>query len=209
MMKHNTLRILLTCTLLAAFIGHHVRVADSASPSDRLETATFAGGCFWCLEEALDKVNGVVSTTSGYTGGQKTNPTYEEVSVGGTGHTESVQVMYDPQKVTYTKLLDTFWHNIDPRTPDQQFCDKGHQYRSAIFYHDDIQKRLAEESKQRIEKSKPFKEAIVTEIVPASAFYSAEEYHQNFYQKNPIRYKFYKYNCGRAQRLETLWGTTP
>jgi peptide-methionine (S)-S-oxide reductase len=111
--------------------------------------------------------------------------------------------------VTYTTLLDTFWHNIDPRTPDQQFCDKGHQYRSAIFYHDDIQKRLAEESKQRIEKSKPFKEAIVTEIVPASAFYSAEEYHQNFYQKNPIRYKFYKYNCGRAQRLETLWGTTP
>jgi peptide-methionine (S)-S-oxide reductase len=161
------------------------------------------------LEEALDKVDGVVSTTSGYTGGQKTNPTYEEVSAGGTGHTESVQVMYDPQKVTYTKLLDTFWHNIDPTTPDQQFCDKGHQYRSAIFYHDDIQKRLAEESKQRIEKSKPFKEAIVTEFVPASAFYSAEEYHQNFYQKNPIRYKFYKYNCGRAQRLETLWGTTP
>jgi peptide-methionine (S)-S-oxide reductase len=190
------------------FVGYQRHIAESASNSDRLETATFAGGCFWCLEEALDKVEGVVSTTSGYTGGQKTNPTYEEVSAGGTGHTESVQVMYDPQKVTYTKLLETFWHNIDPTTPNQQFCDKGHQYRSAIFYHDDRQQRLAEESKQQLDKSKPFKEQIVTEIVPASEFYPAEEYHQNFYQKNPIRYKFYKYNCGRAQRLETLWGKT-
>ena len=207
-MKHNALRMLLAWALFATFIGPQIRLADSASSSGRLEIATFAGGCFWCLEEALDKVDGVVSTTSGYTGGQKTHPTYEEVSVGGTGHTESVQVMYDPQKVTYTKLLDTFWHNIDPTTPDQQFCDKGHQYRSAIFYHDDNQKRLAEESKQRVDKSKPFTEPIVTEIVPASEFYPAEEYHQNFYQKNPIRYKFYKYNCGRAQRLETLWGKT-
>ncbi|MDQ6733388.1 MAG: peptide-methionine (S)-S-oxide reductase MsrA [Nitrospirota bacterium] len=207
-MKYHKLRILLVCGLLATFIGPQARLADSAPNSGRLETATFAGGCFWCLEEALDKVDGVVSTTSGYTGGQKTIPTYEEVSAGGTGHAESVQVMYDPQKVNYTKLLDTFWHNIDPTTPDQQFCDKGHQYRSAIFYHDDTQKRLAEESKQRMDKSKPFTEPIVTEIVPATAFYPAEEYHQNFYQKNPIRYKFYKYNCGRAQRLETLWGKT-
>lgn len=207
-MKYNPLRIVLACALLATFLGYQTRVADSASNSGRLETATFAGGCFWCLEEALDKVDGVVSTTSGYTGGRKTRPTYEEVSAGGTGHTESVQVMYDPQKVTYTKLLETFWHNIDPTTPDQQFCDKGHQYRSAIFYHDDNQQRLAEESKQWVDKSKPFKEPIVTEIVPASEFYPAEEYHQNFYQKNPIRYKFYKYNCGRAQRLETLWGKT-
>lgn len=207
-MRYHLLRIILACVLLAMFVGYQRHIAESASNSGRLETATFAGGCFWCLEEALDKVEGVVSTTSGYTGGQKTNPTYEEVSAGGTGHTESVQVMYDPQKVTYTKLLETFWHNIDPTTPDQQFCDKGHQYRSAIFYHDDRQQRLAEESKQQLDKSKPFKEQIVTEIVPASEFYPAEEYHQNFYQKNPIRYKFYKYNCGRAQRLETLWGKT-
>lgn len=207
-MRYHLLRIILACVLLAMFVGYQRHIAESASNSGRLETATFAGGCFWCLEEALDKVDGVVSTTSGYTGGQKTNPTYEEVSAGGTGHTESVQVMYDPQKVTYTKLLETFWHNIDPTTPNQQFCDKGHQYRSAIFYHDDRQQRLAEESKQQLDKSKPFKEQIVTEIVPASEFYPAEEYHQDFYQKNPIRYTFYKYNCGRAQRLETLWGKT-
>ena len=206
-MKSNTFRILLACALCMALLAHQARTADSAGDSRR-ETATLAGGCFWCLEEALDKVDGVLSTTSGYTGGQKASPTYEEVSAGGTGHTESVQVMYDPQKVSYATLLDVFWHNIDPTIPDQQFCDKGHQYRSAIFYHDDNQKRLAEESKQRVDKSKPFKEAIVTEITPASEFYPAEEYHQNFYQKNPIRYKFYKYNCGRAQRLEALWGKT-
>ena len=168
--------------------------------------ATFAGGCFWCMEEALDKVEGVISTTSGYTGGRKGNPTYEEVSAGGTGHTESVEIVYDPAKVSYAGLLDVFWRNIDPTTPDRQFCDKGSQYRSAIFYHDEAQKRLAEESKQKLEKSKPFKDAIATEIVPASAFYPAEEYHQNFYQKNPFRYKFYKFNCGRAQRLQELWG---
>ena len=206
-MKSNTFRILLACALFMALLAHQARTADSAGDSRR-ETATLAGGCFWCLEEALDKVDGVLSTTSGYTGGQKASPTYEEVSAGGTGHTESVQVMYDPQKVSYATLLDVFWHNIDPTIPDQQFCDKGHQYRSAIFYHDHNQKRLAEESKQRADKSKPFKEAIVTEITPASEFYPAEEYHQNFYQKNPIRYKLYKYNCGRAQRLEALWGKT-
>lgn len=207
-MQHNKLRMVLACMLLALFVGHHARGADSAPNGGRLETATFAGGCFWCLEEALDKVDGVVATTSGYTGGHKTNPSYEEVSAGGTGHAESVQVMYDPQKVSYAQLLEAFWHNVDPTTPDRQFCDKGRQYRSAIFYHNENQQRLAEESKRRLDISKPFKEAIVTEIIPASAFYPAEEYHQNFYQKNPIRYKFYKYNCGRAQRLETLWGET-
>ncbi len=183
--------------------------AGTASPApegDQLAKATFAGGCFWCMEEALDKVDGVISTTSGYTGGRKANPTYEEVSAGGTGHTESVQIVYDPAKVGYAQLLDIFWHNIDPTTPNRQFCDRGNQYRSAIFYHDETQKRLAEESKQRLEQSKPFKEAIATEIVPASEFYPAEEYHQNFYQKNPFRYKFYKFNCGRAQRLQKLWG---
>lgn len=179
---------------------------DRTTDEPRLETATFAGGCFWCMEEAFDRVEGVISTTSGYTGGQRANPTYEEVSAGGTGHAEAVQVIYDPAKVSYARLLDAFWHNIDPTTPDRQFCDKGHQYRSAVFFHDETQKRLAEESKQMLEKSKPFKGPIVTEIVPATEFYPAEEYHQNFYQKNPIRYKFYKFNCGRAQRLQELWG---
>jgi len=191
--------------LLTGIVGGLWHGVNPAA-ADRREIATFAGGCFWCLEEALDKASGIISTTSGYTGGQKINPTYEEVSAGGTGHTESVQIVYDPDKVTYAAILDVFWHNIDPTTPDQQFCDKGNQYRSAIFYHDDNQKRLAEESKQKLGTSKPFKEPVVTEIVPASTFYPAEEYHQDFYQKNPIRYKFYKYNCGRAQRLETLWG---
>src|SRR5205823_2542072 len=185
-----------------------VMAASGAPPSDgkALEKATFAGGCFWCMEEAFDKVDGVVSTTSGYTGGQKPNPSYEEVSAGGTGHAESVQILFDPTKITYEKLLNVFWHNIDPTTPDRQFCDKGRQYRSAIFYHNENQKRLAEESNKLLEQSKAFKEAIVTEIVPASEFYPAEEYHQDFYLKNPVRYKFYKYSCGRAQRLQELWG---
>lgn len=197
----------ITGAALLVFIGA-VCAADPPPIGSNLQTATFAGGCFWCLEEALDKVQGVISTTSGYTGGHKANPTYEEVSAGGTGHTESVQVTYDPSKVGYAALLQTFWHNIDPTTPDRQFCDKGAQYRSAIFYHDETQKRLAEESKQGLEASKPFKEPIATEIVAAPRFYPAEEYHQNFYQKNPIRYKFYKFNCGRVQRLQELWGKT-
>lgn len=181
-------------------------IAPSLAEDKRLEKATFAGGCFWCMEEALDKVEGVVSTTSGYTGGHKPNPTYEEVSAGGTGHAESVEVLYDPQKVGYTALLSAFWRNIDPTTPDRQFCDVGNQYRPAIFYHDETQKRLAEESKRTLDQGKPFKEPLMTQIVPAAAFYPAEDYHQNFYQKNPVRYKFYKWNCGRAQRLEQLWG---
>jgi peptide-methionine (S)-S-oxide reductase len=197
----------ITGAALLVFIGA-VYAADPPPNGSILQTATFAGGCFWCLEEALDKVQGVISTTSGYTGGHEANPTYEEVSAGGTGHTESVQVTYDPSKVSYAALLQTFWHNIDPTTPDRQFCDKGAQYRSAIFYHDETQKRLAEESKQALEASKPFKEPIATEIVAAPRFYPAEEYHQNFYQKNPIRYKFYKFNCGRVQRLQELWGKT-
>lgn len=182
--------------------------AGNTAAKDTVETATFAGGCFWCLEEALDKVSGVVSTTSGYTGGQKDNPTYEEVSAGGTGHAESVEVTYDPARVTYGQLLEVFWHNVDPTTPDRQFCDKGRQYRSAIFYHTPEQKRLAEDSKKQLEQHKPFKEPIVTEIVSASRFYPAEEYHQNFYQKNPLRYKFYKFNCGRVYRLEEVWGNS-
>jgi peptide-methionine (S)-S-oxide reductase len=170
------------------------------------EVATFAGGCFWCVESDFDKVPGVISTTSGYTGGHLKNPTYEEVSAGGTGHAEAVQIVFDPAKIGYTKLLDVFWHSINPTTKDRQFCDKGSQYRTAIFYHNDEQQRLAERSKAALATSKPFKEAIVTEIVPASTFYPAEEYHQDFHTKNPVRYKFYRYNCGRDQQLEALWG---
>lgn len=192
--------------LLILFTPGFTGIGASAAGERRMDTATFAGGCFWCVEEAFDKVSGVIATTSGYVGGQKGNPTYEEVSAGGTGHAEAVQLTYDPAKVSYAELLEAFWRNIDPTTPDRQFCDRGRQYRSAIFYHDETQKRLAEESTLKLERSKPFKEPIVTEIVAASQFYSAEEYHQNFYQKNPLRYKFYKYNCGRAQRLEELWG---
>ena len=180
--------------------------AEQTDADRRLEKATFAGGCFWCMEEAFEGIEGVVSVTSGYTGGRKANPDYEEVSAGGTGHAEAVEILYDPAKVSYAKLLEVFWRNIDPTTPDRQFCDGGNQYRSAIFYKDETQKRLAEESKQTVEKSKPFKESIATQLVPASTFYVAEDYHQDFYKKNPIRYKFYKYNCGRAQRLEELWG---
>ncbi|MEW6543435.1 MAG: peptide-methionine (S)-S-oxide reductase MsrA [Nitrospirota bacterium] len=185
--------------LLAAGAG---LAAESGKPAK----ATFAGGCFWCMEEAFEKVEGVVSVTSGYTGGRVAHPKYEEVSAGGTGHAESVEVLYDPAKIGYARLLDVFWRNIDPTTPDRQFCDRGNQYRSAVFYHDEEQKRLAEESKRKVEQTKPFKEPVVTQIVPASPFYQAEEYHQDFYKKNPIRYKFYKHNCGRAQRLEELWG---
>jgi peptide-methionine (S)-S-oxide reductase len=168
--------------------------------------AYFAGGCFWCMEEVFEKVEGVLSATSGYMGGTVSNPTYEEVSAGRTGHTESVEVVYDPAKVSYQKLLDAFWHNVDPITPNAQFCDHGNQYRSAIFFRTDEEKRASDSSKQSIEQSRRFKEPIVTQIMMALQFYPAEEYHQDFYKKNPIRYKLYKYNCGRAQRLEELWG---
>ncbi len=177
-----------------------------ADGGSQLSKATFAGGCFWCMEEAFEKVEGVTSAVSGYIGGQVENPTYEQVSAGGTGHTESIEVTFDPSIVTYAQLLEVFWRNVDPTTPNAQFCDHGNQYRTAIFYHDEYQKQLIDESKKRIESSKTFPEAIVTEISPASVFYIAEEYHQDFYSKNPIRYKYYKWNCGRVKRLEQLWG---
>ena len=168
------------------------------------QIATFAGGCFWCVEADFDKVPGVLSTTSGYTGGQVANPSYEQVSHGGTGHAEAVEIAFDPAKVSYQKLLDVFWHNIDPLAKDRQFCDHGRQYRSAIFYRNDEQRRLAEAAKAEV--AKRFKEPIATEIVPAGPFYKAEDYHQDYYSKNPIRYKFYRFNCGRDARLEGLWG---
>ena len=188
--------------VLAAAAGLPARAAEAATA-----TATFAGGCFWCMEAPFEDLPGVVSTTVGYTGGTTKNPTYEEVSAGGTGHAESVQIVFDPQKISYEKILEVFWHNIDPLTANAQFCDHGNQYRSAIFYHDDAQKKLAEASKQKLEASKRFKQPIVTQIVAASTFYPAEDYHQKYHQKNPSRYKFYRWNCGRDQRLDELWGT--
>ena len=168
--------------------------------------ATFAGGCFWCMEGPFDELDGVMSTTSGYTGGQTVDPTYEEVSAGGTGHAEAVQVVYDPQKISYQELLAVYWPNTDPTTPDAQFCDHGSQYRPEIFYHDDKQRQSAEASKEEIKRTKTFSAPLVTKITQATAFYPAEEYHQDFYRKNPIRYKFYRFTCGRDARLATLWG---
>ncbi len=173
-----------------------------------LSEATFAGGCFWCTESDFEKFDGVVEAISGYAGGQTQNPTYQEVSAGGTGHTEAVRVLYDPQKITYTELLEIFWQHMDPTDPDGQFVDRGSQYRPAIFYHDEEQKRLAEESIKKLESSGRFNKSIATEIVPISEFYEAEDYHQDYYKKNPLRYKFYRFNSGRDQFLKKTWGDT-
>ncbi|MBI2742372.1 MAG: peptide-methionine (S)-S-oxide reductase MsrA [Chlamydiales bacterium] len=178
--------------------------AEQDAPK-KLDSATFAGGCFWCMQHDFDDVEGVVSTTAGYTGGVKADPTYEEVSKGGTGHVESVRVEYDPKKISYEQLLDVYWHNIDPTRDDGQFCDSGSQYRPVIFYHNKEQKRLADQYKEALIRSKKI-EPILVEILPAKTFYPAEEYHQEYYKKNPGRYKFYRYNCGRDQRLKEVWG---
>jgi peptide-methionine (S)-S-oxide reductase len=175
-----------------------------AQSNDGLKTAIFAAGCFWCVEEAFDKVHGVVETTAGYTGGVLPNPTYEQVSAGNTGHAESVRVKYDPKRVSYEQLLDTFWHNVDPFDAGGQFCDRGSSYRGAIFFMDDEEERLAKESKEKI--AKQFGRPVATEIVRATPFYPAEAYHQDYHSKNPLRYSFYKWNCGRVQRLEQIWG---
>ena len=172
------------------------------------EKAIFAGGCFWCMEAPFDKLPGVVSVTPGYSGGQQKNPTYQQVSAGGTGHAEVVQVVFDPAKTSYSKLLDVFWRNIDPTVRDRQFCDSGNQYRSAVFYYGEEQQRAARQSRSALEKNKPFREAIVTEISPAGEFYPAEEYHQHYYKKNPLRYTYYRNSCGRDRRLKELWGTS-
>jgi peptide-methionine (S)-S-oxide reductase len=189
---------------LALAIAGVAAAAATKAPKPPMERATFAGGCFWCMEPPFEKISGVASVTSGYTGGQKVNPSYEEVSAGGTGHAESVDVVYDPAKVTYAQLLDVFWHNVDPTQGDGQFCDHGHQYRTAIFYHDAEQKRLAEESKEKVQAR--LQKPVVTEIVTASRFYPAEEYHQDFYKKSPVRYYTYRAGCGRDRRLKELWG---
>ena len=171
-----------------------------------IRKATFSGGCFWCTEADLEKLPGVVKVISGYTGGNKENPTYEEVSSGTTGHVEAVQVYYDPSKITYEKLLDFFWKHIDPTDPGGQFVDRGPQYRSIIFYHDEDQKRLAEKSKETLDKSGRFNKPVVTEIIKFTKFYEAEEYHQDYYKKHPLKYSYYRYWSGRDQFLSKVWG---
>jgi peptide-methionine (S)-S-oxide reductase len=192
--------IIVTLASLGAAAATTVKVAPGQA------VATFAGGCFWCMEGPFDELPVVVATISGYTGGNKVNPTYEEVSSGMTGHAEAVQVVYDPKKVSYEKLLEVFWVNIDPTVRNRQFCDSGTQYRTAVFYHDEAQRKAAEASKSALERTKPFKEPIVTPIEMAGTFYPAEDYHQDYYQKNPVRYKLYRSGCGRDARLKQLWG---
>jgi len=180
--------------------------SPAANPAAGTAKATFAGGCFWCVEADFDKVPGVLSTTSGYTGGTVANPTYEQVSAKATGHAEVVQIVFDPAKVSYEQLLQRFWRSIDPTTRDRQFCDAGTPYRTAIFAHDAAQLAAARRSLQDLEKTKPFREPIVTQIETAGPFYAAEDYHQDYYKKNPVRYQYYRLSCGRDARLEQLWG---
>jgi len=189
--------------------GAEAQVAASqpVSPSGETAVATFAGGCFWCMEAPFDRLPGVLSTTSGYTAGHTENPSYEEVSSGATGHTEAVEILYDPEQVSYGELLDVFWHNIDPVTPNAQFCDHGSQYRSGIYTHDAAQRAAAEASRKALDASGRLPAKVVTEIEPVGPFYAAEDYHQDYYEKNPIRYKYYRRGCGRDARLAELWGS--
>lgn len=209
----NIVSLVITFLLLACQNSEQAGQNPAPTPlnsaqAENLATATFAGGCFWCMEAPFDVLPGVVSTISGYTGGFKKKPSYEEVSAGTTGHAEAVQITYDSTQISYAQLLQVFWRNIDPLASNRQFCDSGSQYRSAIFYHSAEQQRLALASKQQLENSGRFKQPIVTEIVAAAEFYPAEEYHQDFYKKNPLRYKAYRAGCGRDRRLQELWGVT-
>lgn len=190
---------------VGAALAQSTSVPASAPPGNTAK-ATFAGGCFWCVESDFDKIPGVISTTSGYTGGTLANPSYAQVSAKTTGHAEAVEVVYDPAQVSYEQLLEKFWHSIDPTTKDRQFCDVGNPYRTAIFTHGPQQAAAALASKAALEKSKPFKEPIVTTVEPAGPFYPAEGYHQDYYTKNPVRYNYYRYSCGRDARLKQLWG---
>ncbi len=192
--------------LVAAAAAVQPLAAQAQQGSSETAVATFAGGCFWCVEEAFDAVDGVVSTLSGYIGGHVPNPTYEQVTRGNTGHYEAVEVQYDPNVVSYADLLNVFWHNIDPLDSGGQFCDRGDQYLSAIFYHDEEQRELAERSKQQLRERGTLPGEIVTEITAATEFYPAEDYHQDYYRRNALRYNFYKFTCGRPDRLEELWG---
>ena len=199
------LRLLPIFLIAAALTSRPTEAQTNASPP--LAKATFAGGCFWCMEPPFDKLDGVVSTISGYTGGEQDRPTYEQVSAGGTGHAEAVEVVYDPAVISYERLLEVFWRNVDPLDAGGQFCDRGDQYRTAIFAHDDSQLQAAQASKRALEDSKRFDKPIATEIIRASAFYPAEEYHQDFYKKHSVKYKFYRFSCGRDARLRELWGS--
>jgi peptide-methionine (S)-S-oxide reductase len=190
----------------AAAQGGNALAQATSAQRPALETATFAGGCFWCVEADFDKIEGVVSTTSGYMGGQVAKPTYEQVSAGRTGHAEVVQVQFDPRVVSYAQLVEYFWRTVDPTVKDAQFCDRGSQYRTAIFVHSDAQRRAAEASKAALATSKPFRAGIVTEIAPDAQFYVAEDDHQDYYKVNPLRYAYYRRSCGRDQRLKFLWG---
>ena len=195
-----------TVSLFSNAADQKAPVAKPAVSGAPTTKAIFAGGCFWCVESDFDKIPGVLSTTSGYTGGKTANPTYEEVSSHTTGHTEAVEVVYDPAKVSYERLVSYFWHTIDPTVKDRQFCDVGSPYRTAIFAVDDAQMKTALASRAAIEKSKPFAAPIVTPVEKASEFYPAESYHQDYYIKNPVRYKYYRTSCGREARLQQLWG---
>jgi peptide-methionine (S)-S-oxide reductase len=202
-------RALLALATMAAVAAVSAQSTASGPAPAGLAKAIFAGGCFWCVEADFDKVPGVKSTTSGYIGGRVANPSYEQVAAKGTGHAEAVEIVYDPKVVSYDQLVDYFWRTIDPTTKDRQFCDGGSPYRTAIFVLDAQQLAAARASLERIEKVKPFKDPIVTEINMAGPFYVAEDYHQDYYQKNPVRYKYYRNGCGREARLQQLWGSLP
>jgi len=205
-MKTASFAVLALAALASLALGAAAQAPAPAPKAAATAVATFAGGCFWCMEPPYDKLPGVISTTSGYMGGGKRYPTYEEVSNGVTGHAEVVQVAYDPSKVSYEKLLEVFWVNIDPTVENRQFCDRGTQYRTAIFVHTPEQRKAADASKAAVQKSKPFSEPIVTPVVDAGEFWPAEDYHQDYYRKNPARYTYYRTGCGRDARLKQLWG---
>ncbi len=197
----------LIITMLIAWILS-VPVNAETQTDPRLESAVLAGGCFWCIEADYEKLDGVVDVVSGYAGGHVKNPTYKQVSAGGSGHIEVVKVTYDADRINYSQILDYFWRHVDPTRDDGQFCDRGPQYRPAIFYQDEAQKKLAQASTKQIEQTKPFEQPLKVELIQLSTFYPAEDYHQDYYKKNPIRYNFYRYNCGRDARVEQLWGET-
>ena len=202
-------RPLMAAAMMAVLVSAAAQTTATGPAAAGLAKATFAGGCFWCVESDFDKVPGVKSTTSGYIGGKVANPSYEQVSAKSTGHAEAVEVVYDPKVVSYEQLVEYFWHTIDPTTKDRQFCDAGSPYRTGIFVQDAKQLAAAQASKAALDKSKPFKEPVVTEISMAGPFYAAEDYHQDYYKKNPVRYKYYRNGCGRDERLKQLWGALP
>jgi len=195
----------LTITMLLAWLFFVPAFADAAT-EQKLESVVLGGGCFWCIEADYEKLDGIVDVISGYAGGHIKNPTYRQVSAGGSGHIEVVKVTYDANKINYSQILDYFWRHVDPTRDDGQFCDRGSQYRPAIFYQDEAQKKLALASTKQIEQSKPFAQPLKVELIQAGTFYPAEDYHQDYYKKNPIRYNFYRFNCGRDARVEQLWG---